>query len=172
MSHFNNSTVHIEKPDYFAYDSTSEKIIDEDYTIKGEVEAHREADLYDSTAFDGLINRGEELSKVLEWYHDNIFVYFQFEYKDSLRIAYEQEKQREEEQERKKHEEEEQKEIDRLKDMEPSIGMTKREVEMTSWGSPLRKSITEYENHITEMWVYGNDRFVHFDDGKVVSVTK
>jgi len=46
-----------------------------------------------------------------------------------------------------------------------SIGMTQRDVLMSSWGSPERKNITTSANHTREQWVYGGRNYLYFRDG-------
>ena len=54
---------------------------------------------------------------------------------------------------------------------EPGIGMTKQEVLNSSWGSPeeINTLDSKYGNH-HEQWVYGNNRYVYFDDGVVTAI--
>ena len=54
---------------------------------------------------------------------------------------------------------------------EPGIGMTKQEVLNSSWGSPeeINTMDSKYGNH-HEQWVYGNNRYVYFDDGVVTAI--
>ncbi len=54
---------------------------------------------------------------------------------------------------------------------EPGIGMTKDEVLNSSWGKPkeINTLDSKYGNH-HEQWVYGNQRYVYFDDGVVTAI--
>lgn len=53
---------------------------------------------------------------------------------------------------------------------EPKIGMTPEEIENSTWGFPndINKTTTEYGVH--EQWVYGNGKYIYFDDGKVTAI--
>ncbi len=55
---------------------------------------------------------------------------------------------------------------------EPSIGMTKKEAENSTWGKPkkINTTVTSYSTH--EQWVYGNGRYLYFDDGILTSIQK
>lgn len=52
----------------------------------------------------------------------------------------------------------------------PKIGMTKKEVENSSWGKPtkINKTTTAYVVH--EQWVYNNYKYIYFDDGIVTAI--
>ena len=53
---------------------------------------------------------------------------------------------------------------------QPSIGMTKSEAENSTWGRPnkINKTTTAYGTH--EQWVYGNGKYLYFDNGKLTSI--
>lgn len=53
----------------------------------------------------------------------------------------------------------------------PAIGMTADEVRNSTWGSPddINKSVTAYGT--TEQWVYGNGKYIYFEDGIVTSIS-
>ncbi len=53
---------------------------------------------------------------------------------------------------------------------EPSIGMTKSEVENSTWGKPnkVNKTTTKYGVH--EQWVYSGNKYIYFDDGVVTGI--
>ena len=70
----------------------------------------------------------------------------------------------------KKHEEDEWKR--KTSQYEPGIGMTKDEVMKSSWGKPSDRNITETIYGTHEQWVYGNGRYVYFDDGYVTAIQK
>ena len=53
---------------------------------------------------------------------------------------------------------------------EPGIGMTKQEVLDSSWGKPESVNKTETQYGVHEQWVYGNQRYVYFDDGVVTAI--
>ena len=55
---------------------------------------------------------------------------------------------------------------------EPSIGMTKKEAENSTWGKPkkINTTVTSYSTH--EQGVYGNGRYLYFDDGILTSIQK
>lgn len=52
----------------------------------------------------------------------------------------------------------------------PTIGMTKTEVENSTWGKPskINKTTTAYGIH--EQWVYSNGKYLYFDNGKLTSI--
>ena len=54
---------------------------------------------------------------------------------------------------------------------EPGIGMTEDEVLKSSWGKPqeINSYDSKYGNH-HEQWVYGNQRYLYFDDGVVTAI--
>lgn len=56
------------------------------------------------------------------------------------------------------------------KKSEPTIGMTKSEVENSTWGKPnkINKTTTQYRVH--EQWVYSGNRYLYFDDGILTSI--
>lgn len=53
---------------------------------------------------------------------------------------------------------------------EPAIGMTKSEVENSTWGKPkdINKTTTQYG--ISEQWCYSGYKYIYFDDGIVTSI--
>lgn len=53
---------------------------------------------------------------------------------------------------------------------EPKIGMTKDEALKSTWGNPkdINKTTTQYGTH--EQWVYGGNRYLYFDDGKLTTI--
>jgi len=70
--------------------------------------------------------------------------------------------------EKQKAEQEEQKK--QLTDSNPQIGMTQQEVLASKWGKPKEINTTETKYGKSEQWVYGNNRYVYFDDGIVTSI--
>lgn len=58
--------------------------------------------------------------------------------------------------------------ITEIKD--PTIGMTKSEVENSTWGEPedINRTITTYGTR--EQWCYSNYRYIYFEDGIVTSI--
>ena len=67
--------------------------------------------------------------------------------------------------------------LDRIKDAspeeiskKPAIGMTKDEVLNSSWGSPDKKNIDEYEWGTEEQWVYGGRGYIYFEDDIVTAI--
>ncbi len=64
--------------------------------------------------------------------------------------------------------EEEIKEVEAIK--EPTIGMTKTEVENSTWGKPkdINKTTTKYGTR--EQWVYSGNRYIYFENGVVTSI--
>jgi hypothetical protein len=64
-------------------------------------------------------------------------------------------------------------EREKLKTMDPQIGMTKEEVQLTTWGNPqnINKTKTAYGTSV--QWVYkiNNKRaYIYFDDGVVTTI--
>ncbi len=59
---------------------------------------------------------------------------------------------------------------DKVKLLEPSIGMTKTEVENSTWGKPnkINRTTTSYGKH--EQWCYNNYKYIYFEDGIVTSI--
>lgn len=59
---------------------------------------------------------------------------------------------------------------DKVKILEPSIGMTKTEVENSTWGKPtkINKTTTSYGVH--EQWCYSNYKYIYFENGVVTSI--
>ncbi len=53
---------------------------------------------------------------------------------------------------------------------EPSIGMTKTEVENSTWGKPekINRTKTSYGTH--EQWCYSTHKYIYFEDGIVTSI--
>ncbi|MFQ8661519.1 MAG: hypothetical protein ACLR9X_05410 [Clostridia bacterium] len=58
--------------------------------------------------------------------------------------------------------------IEKMK--KPSIGMTKKEVEESTWGKPedINKTTTRYGTR--EQWCYSGYRYIYFEDGIVTSI--
>mgnify|MGYP000171083353 CR=1 FL=1 len=59
---------------------------------------------------------------------------------------------------------------DKVKILEPSIGMTKTEVENSTWGRPNKINKTTTTYGIAEQWCYSNYRYIYFKDGIVTSI--
>ncbi len=59
---------------------------------------------------------------------------------------------------------------DKVKILEPSIGMTKTEVENSTWGRPNKINKTTTTYGISEQWCYSNYRYIYFKDGIVTSI--
>lgn len=59
-----------------------------------------------------------------------------------------------------------------IESYEPSIGMTVEEVQNSSWGFPndIRSTTTAYS--VTQMWIYPEGNYIHFEDGLVSSVVR
>lgn len=55
---------------------------------------------------------------------------------------------------------------------EPKIGMTKSQVEKSTWGKPQKKNISEYKWGTEEQWVYSKNRYVYFYNGIVTAIQK
>jgi len=58
------------------------------------------------------------------------------------------------------------------KSIEPAVGMTKDAVLEGAWGSPEKKNITETAAGISEQWVYGNGRYIYFENGIVTAIQR
>lgn len=54
---------------------------------------------------------------------------------------------------------------------EPAIGMTKAQVISSTWGSPDKRNIDEYEWGVEEQWVYENKGYIYFEDGVVTAIS-
>ena len=83
------------------------------------------------------------------------------------KIAKERQKLEEEE---RKIKEQKREELKRKKSEGVSIGMTQEEVLQSSWGKPedINKTITKYGTR--EQWVYGNNNYLYFEDGILVTI--
>lgn len=55
---------------------------------------------------------------------------------------------------------------------EPTIGMTAKEVHDSSWAFPNDVSKTITAESTTEMWIYPDGNYIHFKNGKVVSIVE
>ncbi len=55
---------------------------------------------------------------------------------------------------------------------EPAIGMTKDEVEDSTWGSPSKINKDTYSWGITEQWVYNDRGYIYFENGIVTSISE
>ena len=53
---------------------------------------------------------------------------------------------------------------------EPKIGMTKSQVENSTWGKPNKINRTTTKYGIHEQWVYDNHKYLYFDDGILTSI--
>jgi len=53
---------------------------------------------------------------------------------------------------------------------EPEIGMTKSEVEKSTWGKPMKVNKTTTKYGIHEQWVYSGNRYIYVDDGVVTGI--
>ena len=54
---------------------------------------------------------------------------------------------------------------------DPAIGMTAAEVKSSTWGSPEKINKDTYSWGVREQWVYGNGRYIYFQDGIVTSIS-
>lgn len=57
-----------------------------------------------------------------------------------------------------------------LSGSEPEIGMSEIDVKMSSWGQPNEINRTETEYGINEQWIYGDGKYIYFEDGIVTSI--
>lgn len=64
------------------------------------------------------------------------------------------------------------KERTKIGSAKPQIGMTADEVKKSSWGKPQKINKSTYEWGTTEQWVYSNNRYVYFKNGKVTSISE
>lgn len=55
------------------------------------------------------------------------------------------------------------------REQNPRLGMTKEQVEASSWGKPedINRTVSTYSS--TEQWVYGGGRYLYFTDGILTS---
>lgn len=58
------------------------------------------------------------------------------------------------------------------KPVAPRIGMTAEEVENSTWGKPIKINKRTYSWGTTEQWVYLAQRYIYFENGKVVSISE
>ncbi|GIP25501.1 hypothetical protein J23TS9_06310 [Paenibacillus sp. J23TS9] len=61
--------------------------------------------------------------------------------------------------------------LKQVANMDPTIGMTKKEVEASLWGTPDSINTTVTAHVKSEQWVYDGYRYVYFDDGIVTSIS-
>jgi len=54
---------------------------------------------------------------------------------------------------------------------DPTIGMTQQEAVQTLWGQPESKTRTVTASGSREQWVYGEGRYLYFDNGRVSAIT-
>lgn len=54
----------------------------------------------------------------------------------------------------------------------PSIGMSKNEIEASTWGKPKKINKTTYEWGTTEQWCYSNYRYIYFKNGVVTAISE
>ena len=54
----------------------------------------------------------------------------------------------------------------------PKIGMSREEVNNSTWGEPRDINKSTYSWGTTEQWVYPDNKYVYFDDGIVTSVSE
>lgn len=54
---------------------------------------------------------------------------------------------------------------------EPRVGMTKKELSNSNWGTPNKINKTTYEWGVTEQWVYSNNRYVYLKNDIVTSIS-
>ena len=52
----------------------------------------------------------------------------------------------------------------------PSIGMSKKDVEESTWGKPEKINRTETIYGIREQWCYSRYRYIYFENGIVTSI--
>lgn len=52
----------------------------------------------------------------------------------------------------------------------PKIGMTKTQVETSTWGKPTKINKTTYAWGVTEQWCYPNYKYIYFEDGIVTAI--
>lgn len=64
------------------------------------------------------------------------------------------------------------KERTKIGSAKPKIGMTADEVKKSSWGSPNKINKSTYEWGTTEQWVYSDNRYIYFKNGKVTSISE
>lgn len=52
----------------------------------------------------------------------------------------------------------------------PTIGMSADDAQFSAWGAPKSKNKTETASGVTEQWVYPNQGYLYFRDGKLTSI--
>ncbi len=55
---------------------------------------------------------------------------------------------------------------------DPKIGMTKQEVENSTWKKPSKINTSTYSWGVTEQWVYPGKGYIYFKNGKVSSISE
>src|SRR5699024_10110423 len=58
----------------------------------------------------------------------------------------------------------------KLKETPPQIGMTDKEVRLSSWGEPKKVNTTTTQFGVSEQWVYSMDRYIYLEDGIVLTI--
>ena len=58
----------------------------------------------------------------------------------------------------------------KISPLEPSVGMSKLEVEASSWGKPQSKNVTNTADNTSEQWVYSNNEYIYFENGVVTAI--
>ena len=56
--------------------------------------------------------------------------------------------------------------------LQPAVGMTREQVEKSTWGKPGKINKTTYSWGTTEQWVYADYRYIYFRDGIVSAITE
>ena len=129
-------------------------------------------------------NNQNKVNKLIEYYIEKKEFYetsegkkIKVKFQDDRKKRIEEEYRKKIAKERQKLEEEERKikeqkreELKRKKSEGVSIGMTQEEVLQSSWGKPedINKTITKYGTR--EQWVYGNNNYLYFEDGILVTI--
>ncbi len=53
---------------------------------------------------------------------------------------------------------------------EPRVGMTEQEVLSTCWGKPRYRRRTGVEGLMRDQWVYGDGKYLYFDNGHLLAI--
>jgi hypothetical protein len=53
---------------------------------------------------------------------------------------------------------------------EPRVGMSEQEALKTCWGRPKYRRRVGVEGLMRDEWVYGDGRYLYFDDGKILAI--
>ena len=53
---------------------------------------------------------------------------------------------------------------------QPKIGMSEQDVLSTCWGKPRYRRLTGVEGLMREQWVYGDRKYLYFDNSRLIGI--